>query len=70
MIFNAGILLVQKWPRDKYAWIGIYTRLIFGAGFICLLPIWPTQAGADYLGSSMLMPSLVIVIVIIGIHIC
>ena len=69
MIFSAIILLVQQWPKDRYAWIGIYFRIIFGCGFIGLIGIWDDdmEPGADYLNSGLMMPTFVIVLGMISI---
>lgn len=62
------ILLIQRWPKDRFAWIGIYTRLFFGAGFVASIAIWTDdEMGGNYLNSNMMMPTFVIVLVIISI---
>jgi hypothetical protein len=66
LILSAVILLIQQWPKDRYAWIGIYTRVLFGTGFIALIDLWYDTPGGDYLNSGMMMPTLVIVLVVIG----
>jgi hypothetical protein len=68
-MLSAVILLIQQWPKDWYSWIGIYTRMFFGMGFIALIGIWDTdyEPGGSYLNSGMMMPTFVIVLVVIGI---
>jgi hypothetical protein len=67
LIIGAVILLIQRWPRDWYGWIGIYVRLFFGAGLIATVAIWTSlDVGGAYLNSGTMMPTFVIVLVLIG----
>jgi hypothetical protein len=60
-------LLIQQWPRDRVAWIGIYVRLVFGIGFIATtIGVSVTTAYGDYLTSGMMLPTLVIVLILIS----
>jgi hypothetical protein len=68
LIFNALTLLIQRWPRDKFAWIGIYTRLFFGCALVALIALWSNfDVGGSYLQSGTMLPTLVLVIVFISI---
>jgi hypothetical protein len=68
LILSALILLIQKWPKDRYSWIGIYARVLLGAGFIATIAVWEDfVSGGEYLDSNLMMPSFVIVLVLISI---
>ena len=63
--------MVQQWPKDRYGWIGIFTRMSAGLGFVALISLWTTgdmDAGGDFLMSGMMLPTFVIVLVLIGKH--
>jgi hypothetical protein len=69
LIFSSIILLIQRWPRDRYDWVGVFTRVVFGLGFIGLIGIWDDdmEPGEEYLNSGLMMPTFVIVLVVISI---
>ena len=56
------VLMIQRWPRDIYRWIGIYIRIICGLGFVALVSLWRggeyTNLGANYLTSEWMLPTL------------
>jgi len=67
LIISCLILLIQQWPKDRVAWIGIYVRLLFGIGFIATtIGVSVTIAYVDYLTSGMMLPTFVIVLILIS----
>jgi hypothetical protein len=72
LIFSTGILLIQKWPRDRFSWYRIYGRLLFGMAFVGLIGIWDSaddpgdSSGADWLDSGWMMPTFVLVLAVIS----
>jgi hypothetical protein len=69
LLLSCLTLLIQQWPTDRVAWIGIYVRLILGTGLIATsVGVWlNAQAYSSYATSDMLLPTLVIVLVVISI---
>jgi len=67
LLLSAVILLIQRWPTDWYAWIGIYARILFGCGFVALIGIWgnDNEPGGDYLNSGWMCPTFVLTLVAI-----
>jgi len=56
-------MLIQQWPRDRFAWIGIFVRLVFGIGFVATtIGVGVTQVYMTYLTSNMMLPTFVIVL--------